>query len=146
MIFNRHSMLAVTAAFAITATSTACGRSSDEAREDATEMQRKADDAATDAREKAREEAQDAARAANDRSGRLDAAGETFAIKTALMADKTIDASDINVDTFGDTRTVVLRGSVPTAEQKTQAEEVAKREAEGFRVDNQLTVKARRPQ
>lgn len=142
----RHSMLAATAALAIAFAGTACGRSSDEAREDAAELRRDADDAATVARDKAREEAQDAQRAANDRSGRLDAAGETFAIKTALMADKTIDASDINVDTFGDTRTVVLRGTVPTAEQKKQAADIAQREAEGFRVDNQLTVKARRPQ
>lgn len=137
-------MLAVTAAFAIAAAGTACGQASEERREDAAELQRKADQAAVDADRKAREEQQDAQRTASQPGGRLDAAGETFSIKTALMADKMVDASDINVDTVADTRTVVLRGTVPTVEQKKRAEEIAKREAaEGFKVDNQLTVKAR---
>jgi osmotically-inducible protein OsmY len=135
-------MLAVTAALAFAVAGAACERTSQGAREDAAEMQKKADQAATEAQEKAREESRDAQRTANEAGGRLDAAGETFSIKTALMADKTVDASDINVDTFGDTRTVVLRGTVPTMEQKKQAEEIAKREAAGFRIDNQLTVKA----
>ena len=57
------------------------------------------------------------------------------------MADSTVDASDINVDTFHETKTVVLKGSVPTAAQKTEAGRIAAREADGYKVDNQLVVK-----
>jgi len=39
---------------------------------------------------------------------------ETLDVKTAILADKTIDAGAIDVDTFGDKKLVVLRGSVPT--------------------------------
>ena len=35
-------------------------------------------------------------------------------MKSALMADRTVDASHINVDTFHETKTVVLKGSVKT--------------------------------
>jgi osmotically-inducible protein OsmY len=140
----RNSMLAATAAFGIAVAGTACGQSSGERREDAAELQRKADQAAVDADRKAREEQQDAQRTSREAGGRLDAAGETFSVKSALMADKMVDAGDINVDTIAETRTLILRGTVPTAEQKKRAEEIAKREAaEGFKVDNQLTVKAR---
>ncbi len=139
----RNSMLAVTAAFAIAVAGAACGQASEERREDAAELQRKADQASADADRKAREEQRDAQRTANEAGGKLDAAGETFSVKTALMADKTVDAGDINVDTIAETRTMVLRGTVPSAEQKKRAEEIAKREADGFKVDNQLTVKAR---
>jgi osmotically-inducible protein OsmY len=141
----RNSMLAATAAFAIAVVGVACGESSQEQRQDAAELQREADQAAADADRKAREEQQDAQRTARESGGRVDAAGETFSVKTALMADDIVDASDINVDTVAETRTVVLRGSVPTAEQKKRAEEIAMRESEGFKVDNQLTVK-KRPQ
>jgi osmotically-inducible protein OsmY len=60
-----------------------------------------------------------------------------------LMADDTVDASDINVDTFHETKTVVLKGSVSTAAQKTAAGRIAAREAEGYKVENQLVVKPR---
>jgi hypothetical protein len=77
---------------------------------------------------------------AGERAG---AATETFDVKAALIADKTVDASDINVDTFAETKTVVLRGTVPTEAQKDTAERIAIREAEGYKVNNQLTVRAR---
>lgn len=142
MISIRNSMLAVAAtAFAFSVAGAACTQSPEDAREDVAEMPQKADQAAADAQQRAREEAQDAQRTAAEVGGRAGAAGETLAIKTALMADKMVDASEINVDTFAETRTVVLRGSVPTPQQKQQAEDIAKREAMGFTVDNQLTVK-----
>lgn len=65
---------------------------------------------------------------------------ETFDVKAALIADGRVDAGNINVDTSADTKTVVLKGSVPTAEQKTQAEAIAKDQAKGYRIDNRLTV------
>jgi osmotically-inducible protein OsmY len=68
------------------------------------------------------------------------AALETAEIKTAMMADKSIDASAINVDTYADTKTVVLRGSVPTTAQRDQAERIALAKAPGYRIDNKLAV------
>lgn len=139
----RNSMLAATATFAIAVFGVACGQSSEEQTDDTAELQREAEEAAAKADRIAREAQQDAQRTAREAAGRLDAAGETFSVKTALMADDIVDASDINVDTVAETRTIVLRGTVPTAEQKTRAAEIAMRESEGFKVDNQLTVKAR---
>ncbi len=68
------------------------------------------------------------------------AAVETVDVKSALMADGRVDASNINVDTVSSTRTVVLKGSVPTAEQKATAEAIAREQAKGYTITNQLTV------
>lgn len=68
---------------------------------------------------------------------------KTVDVKTALMNDKSVDASGINVDTMADTKTVVLRGTVPTAAMKAEAETIAKREAPGYTVKNELTVAAK---
>ena len=76
-----------------------------------------------------------------DAGDRASAATETADVKLALSMDKTVDASDINVDSNAATKTVTLKGSVPSAEQRKQAEAIAQREAEGFKVDNQLVVK-----
>ena len=65
---------------------------------------------------------------------------QTVDVKAALMVDKSIDASHIDVDTDADTRTVTLKGTVPTAAQKAAAEKVAREKAEGYRVRNLLTV------
>lgn len=104
---------------------------------------------------KAKEETREAADATADAAGRAadkvgDAAGEagdaihagkqTFDVKAALIADTSIDASHIDVDTNGDTKTVTLKGTVPTAAQKAEAERIAKEKAEGYTVVNQLTV------
>jgi len=68
------------------------------------------------------------------------AATQTVDVKSALIADGRVDASGINVDTSSSTKTVVLKGSVPTAQQKTLAEQIAKDKAEGYTIQNQLTV------
>ena len=61
-------------------------------------------------------------------------------MKSALIADGRVDATNINVDTIASTRTVVLKGSVPTAEQKATAEGIAREKAKGYTITNQLTV------
>ena len=96
-----------------------------------------AKDKADNAAEKAAAESKDAAR---DASGAIKAAVETIDVKSALMADRTVDASHINVDTFHETKTVVLKGSVKTATQRDEAARIAAAEAPGYRIDNQLTV------
>ena len=65
---------------------------------------------------------------------------ETVDVKTAIIADKTIDSGAIDVDTYQDKKVVVLRGSVPTAAQKQKAEMIAKDNAKGYTIDNQLAV------
>jgi hyperosmotically inducible protein len=67
-------------------------------------------------------------------------AAETVDVKTALIADKTIDAGAIDVDTYQEKKLVVLRGSVPTEAQKQRAEQIARENAKGYTVENRLVV------
>lgn len=78
--------------------------------------------------------------AAKDVAGAIKGAVETIDVKSALMADRTVDASHINVDTFHETKTVVLKGSVKTAAQRAEAARIAAAEAPSYRIDNQLTI------
>ena len=104
------------------------------------EAKDKADRAAEKAAAESREATADAKDKASDATGALKAAVETIDVKTALMADRTVDASHINVDTFHETKTVVLRGSVKTATQRDEAARIAAAEAPSYRIDNQLTI------
>jgi osmotically-inducible protein OsmY len=61
-------------------------------------------------------------------------------VKAALIADGRVDAGNINVDTSASTKTVVLKGSVPTDEQRTTAEAIAREQAKGYTITNNLTV------
>ena len=83
----------------------------------------------------------DAPAAKPDAGDRASAATETADVKLAISMDKTVDASDINVDTDPATKIVTLKGSVASGEQKARAEAIAVREAAGYRVVNQLVVK-----
>jgi len=100
----------------------------------------KADRAADKAAAESREATADAKDKTRDATGALKGAVETIDVKTALMADRTVDASHINVDTFHETKTVVLRGSVKTATQRDEAARIAAAEAPSYRIDNQLTI------
>ena len=82
-------------------------------------------------------------RTPNGQPRRRLAATETVDVKSALIADGRVDASNINVDTIASTKTVVLKGSVPTAQQRTTAEEVARAQAKGYTITNQLTIAAK---
>lgn len=68
------------------------------------------------------------------------AAVETVDVKSALIADARVDATNINVDTIASTKTVVLKGSVPTVQQRSIAESIAREQAKGYTIANQLTV------
>jgi osmotically-inducible protein OsmY len=65
---------------------------------------------------------------------------QTLDVKTAIIADKTIDSGAIDVDTYADKKLIVIRGSVPTEAQKMKAEQIAKQNAEGYTIDNRLVV------
>jgi osmotically-inducible protein OsmY len=150
---RRHNgFLALAAALAFAVTSAACDNTARGAREDAAEAQRDAAEATADAREEAREESaeakaegreakDDVERTAGEAGSAIDAAAETIDVKAALIGDDSVDADEINVDTFHETKTVVLKGSVPTAAMKAEAGRIAAREAEGYRIDNQLVVR-----
>ncbi len=84
-----------------------------------------------------------ASEAARDAGARAGAATEAVDVTTALMRDDVVDASDINVDTDHDRKVVVLRGTVASDMERTRAEHIALREAEGYTVDNQLTLRTR---
>ena len=99
-----------------------------------------ADKAEDKAEPAAREAAAESKEAARDASGAVKAAVETIDVKSALMADRTVEASHINVDTFHETKTVVLKGSVKSATQRDEAARIAAAEAPGYRIDNQLSV------
>lgn len=100
-------------------------------------------EAGREARDEAREAGRDTGRAVGTAGSAAAGAVETVDVKSALMLDDGIDASSINVDTDGNRKLVVLKGTVRSAAEKTRAEQIAKREAEGYRVDNQLVVRAR---
>ncbi len=67
----------------------------------------------------------------------------TPTVKAALMKTD-LDTSKINVDTIGSTDTIVLKGTVKSAAQKTQAAQTAmaaiKGAGETYKVKNELTV------
>jgi len=145
---DHRSLLGIVAVAALALAPAACSeRETREAKEQSKET---ADKAAAEAKEAGRKIGAEAKEAgeklkegAKDAVSELDAKKQTVDVKTALMADKTIDASHIDVDTSADTKTVTLKGSVPTAAQKAAAERVARDKAEGYRVRNQLTVASR---
>jgi osmotically-inducible protein OsmY len=104
----------------------------------------KAGDAAADASRAAADAAEHAGRAIGNAVGtagqNADAASQTTDVKAALVADKRIDASHIDVDTIATPKMVILKGRVPTEAQKKLAEDIAAGKATGYRIDNQLTV------
>jgi osmotically-inducible protein OsmY len=75
-----------------------------------------------------------------DNTAKTRGALETVDVKSAIIADKTIDSGAIDVDTYQETKTVVLRGSVPSEAQKMKAEKIARENATGYRVENRLAV------
>jgi osmotically-inducible protein OsmY len=79
---------------------------------------------------------------AQDAASMTDAAQQTAQIKTAFIADDQIDALDIDVDTSAETKTVTLKGHVPTEAQKDAAERIAREKAPGYTIDNQLEVRS----
>ena len=110
-------------AAALLAMMVACGNTADGAKKDA--------ENATD------KTAEVAADAGNAMSG----AAETGQVKTALLANDQLDASDINVETDEGKKVVTLKGTVPAEAHKKLAGEIATEKAVGYAVVNELTIK-----
>lgn len=142
------TMVRIAGAVVAVAITAACSdraeRKVDDAAADTSNAASRAGSAVADAAKDAGNATKDAARATGDavmNGGRAaDAAVETMDVKVALTADSRVDASNINVDTDHVTKTVTLKGRVPTAMQKTLAGDIATAKAAGYDVKNQLTV------
>lgn len=95
--------------------------------------------------EGAKRDAEIAASKSSDAAAKTGAAvagaAETGEVKTALMADKRVDAGDINVDTNEGKKTVTLKGTVKTEPERVIAGEIAMQKAKGYTVINNLTVR-----
>lgn len=138
----------IVVAMALVALTVACSdrneRQTEAAARDAGNAAERAGNAVGEAAKDAGTAARDAARATGDavmQGGRAaDAAVETMDVKMALIADRRVDASNINVDSDHVIKTVTLKGRVPTAAQKTLAEDIAKAKATGYTVRNMLVV------
>lgn len=99
----------------------------------AKEVKREAKPVAKEVGEKVKEGAEKTGQA-------LDATKQHLDVKAALLADKTVDASHIDIDTDKNAKILYLRGTVPTAAQKAAAGRIARDKADGFIVRNELTV------
>jgi predicted small secreted protein len=148
---NGYLAVALMSALAVTACSNTAAGAKKDAEENAAKAAEAADkaedkaepaarEAAAETKEAAREAGAETREAAREAGSAARAAIETIDVKSALMADRTVDASKINVDTFHETKTVVLKGSVKTATQRDEAARIAAAEAPGYRIDNQLTI------
>ena len=139
--------VAIAAVIVTAACSDRAERSTDSTARDAGNAAERAGKAVADAAKDAGTAAKNAARATGDavmEGGKAaDAAVETMDVKVALSTDSRVDASDINVDSDHVTKTVTLKGSVPTDAQKTLAGDIVKTKATGYSVRNLLEVRAR---
>jgi osmotically-inducible protein OsmY len=140
----RRSTSRVLWATLLAAVLAACQNTAEGVKKDARESADKAADAVADVAKKAADAAtaagEKAAEASKQAGAAVAAATNTVDVKAALLADETIDASSIDVDTDARTHTVILKGSVPSAEQKTLAGNVAASKARGYKIVNQLEV------
>jgi hyperosmotically inducible periplasmic protein len=141
---NKMVFLAAAAALAIV------GGCSQEAKQDlgaagsaaGTAVNKTGEAVATDATktgEAVKQGADNAAEAVGDVAQNAADATMTPKVKNALLSASGLETRDINVETSN--KTVTLKGSVPDAKQKAQAEQIAKGVAgTEFKVVNQLTV------
>lgn len=131
-------------AVALAVLATACSdRTQDRASDSARDAGAATQEAARDVGDAARDTARSAGDAVAEGGRAADAAVETMDVKMALTSDSRVDASDINVDTSHETKTVTLKGRVKTDTERTLAGEIATKRAVGYRVVNDLVVAAR---
>jgi len=137
---NGFLAIALLSGLSLAACSNTAAGVEQDARENADKAAAAADKAEDKARPAAEEVAAETKEAAREAGSAIKGAVETIDVKSALMADRTVDASHIDVDTLHETKTVVLKGSVKTATQRDEAARIAAAEAPSYRIDNQLRV------
>ncbi len=122
------------------AASNAADQVKDAAHDAANATSNAAHDVATATRNASAEAEQKSKSSAHNTAATLDGAQQTLEIKSALVADKSVDASGIDVDTDGKAKVVTLHGHVPNAAQKAAAGRIAKNKAPDYRIVNNLMV------
>ena len=146
-------ILAIIAIFSITLVA-ACENTARGLKQDAAEAEVETRDERAQAKAAAKEVARDAAEAARAVGSMAADAGEQLAekagavtetidLKSALMADPSVDASRIDVDVNAWTKIVTLEGYVPTAAERERAESIAKAKASGYTIENKIAVQPR---
>ena len=116
----------------------AAGDTAQSAAQDAVNNAERAGDAAVNASRDASKDGENAIERASEVAS---AAAQTAKVKAALVADSKVTAAGIDVDTDGATKTITLKGHVPSAAQKTAAERIAVQQASaGYTVRNELVV------
>jgi hypothetical protein len=95
---------------------------------------------ASEAKAKAKEAGQEIRAGAHEAGAALNAGKQELDIRSALAMDGTVDRSAMAVVPDEATRTIRLMGSVPTAEQRTRVEQIARDKAEGWVIVNELAV------
>jgi osmotically-inducible protein OsmY len=111
-----------------------------EAKETGAKISEAAKEAGSKVAEGAKEVGDKVKSGAKEVASEAGAAKQTVDVKAHLLAAKSIDASQIDVETDSRTKTVTLTGFVPTAEQKAAAERLARESAGGYKVRNRLSV------
>jgi osmotically-inducible protein OsmY len=146
-------LLGCVAALAI-AGAAACDKTAQGLKQDAQQAEADTRDERAQAKETAKDIGEDAANAAGrvvdsaaeageEMAERASAIKETVDVKTALMADPSVDATRIDVDADYRTRTITLNGYVPTNPERDAAEAIAKARAAGWKVVNNIAVQPR---
>jgi osmotically-inducible protein OsmY len=134
---------------------TACENTARGLKQDTAEAEAETRDERAAARDAAQEVASDAAQAARavgalaadageELAEKASAAAENVDVKSALMADPSVDASRIDVDVSAWTKTVTLKGYVPTEAERSRAEAIARDQADDYEVVNNIAVQPRR--
>lgn len=94
------------------------------------------------AKEDTAEAVESTAKAAEATTDAMGGALETASVKAAIIADPRVGAGDINIDTDEAAKTVTIKGTVTTAEQKRVAGEIAATKATGYTIINNLEVRS----
>jgi gas vesicle protein len=115
-------------------------QNAERARHDAQAIKEQSEDAAHKVAEGVKDVGEAIKDGAREVGSEVGAKKQTVDIEAALTLDKSIDASHIDVDTDADTKTVTIKGTVPTSAQRTAVERVARDKAEGYQIRNLLTV------
>jgi osmotically-inducible protein OsmY len=151
---SNNALVLICASVLIVGAATACENTARGIKQDAKQAESGTRDERADAKAKASElkdnvahaterAAGAAAQAGEEIAERASAVKETIDVKASLMADPSVDATRLNVDTDYRTRTITLKGFVPSDAERSAAEAIAKARAPGYTVVNNLVVKPR---
>ena len=122
----------------------ACDRTAEGIKQDADRngavMEQKGKELKKDAQEGAEKAAEAVSSAADSASVQAAGAATTLSVKTALMADKRVDASRIDVDSDAVAKIVHIRGKVVTQPEVEISTQIAQEKAPDWKVSNELVV------